>query len=68
VTIKDKEQVHLMTLREHCAMFGSQEKAAADIGVATNTYQLWYSGHYRPCWKSIEILSKKGIKIETFPD
>lgn len=57
-----------ITLREHHQIHGSMLKGAEDIGVSTNNYQLWLSGHYKPCWKSIQILAKKGISLVQFPD
>lgn len=63
-----KKMKQTMTLREHHALFGSQMRAAEDIGVSANTYGLWICGRLKPSWKTIKVLSSKNIIFQNFPD
>lgn len=66
--MKKKQEQASMSLREHYSGFKNQAEAADDIGVTTNCYQLWLSGKFSPCFKSIQKLVSRGIRIDGFPD
>lgn len=64
----DKPMKKTLTLREHHQLFGSQSRAAEDLGVSEKTYSLWICRTIGPSWRSIKILMAKNISIQHFPD
>lgn len=65
---KGEKRMKKITLREHHAIFGSHERAAADLGISTNNYALWLIGKYKPSFAMIQKLIKRNIDIISFPD
>lgn len=65
---KGEKSMKKITLRQHHAMFGSHERAAADLGISTNNYALWLLGKYKPSFSMVQKLMARNIAIDTFPD